>query len=87
MDSVLHQSLEQRVAPKLFVLQRVCEPQALTSGGLATTKDEPITAAVAIALKTFLGSVMREGHPPCHLTIAGPPDHHFPHFGELFMRV
>ena len=79
MDSVLHQSLEQRVAPKLFVLQRVCEPQALTSGGLATTKDEPITAAVAIALKTFLGNVMRRGQSPpvtspspVHLTITSP---------------
>ena len=75
------------MVPKLFVLQRVPEPQALTSEGLATTKDEPITAAVAIALKTFIGSVMREDHPPCHLTITAPPNHHFPHSGELFMRI
>lgn len=72
---------------KLFVLQRVSEPQTLTSEGLAATKDEPIAAAVAIALKTFIGSVMREGHPPCHLTIAAPTDHRFPHSGGLFVRV
>ena len=76
------------MVPKLFVLQRVSAPQALTSEGLAATNDEPITAAVAIALKTFIGSVMREGHPPCHLTSAAPQDHHFPHSGGgLFVRV